>query len=174
MKQLLQHVKIDPDGGILNLDNANTEKYNQHSKVRLAMKPQGIHWTIILSVSTGVSPGVSTGVPRKPSNFRYFWFLFCIFWIFDQILGLLIKITWILSFSSKNDAESLCHFVKIPFLDLKRAKLDQNSDFRYVRTCQDLSRRISTYCKPAEILFFSLFLKNYTFPFVVSKCIIFL
>ena len=30
-------------------------------------------------------------------------------------------------------AESLCHFVKIPFLDLKRAKLDQNSDFSHVR-----------------------------------------
>ena len=39
-----------------------------------------------------------------------------------------------MSFSSKNDAESLCHFVKIPFLDPKRAKLDKNSDFRHVRT----------------------------------------
>ena len=46
----------------------------------------------------------------------------------------LIKITWFLSFSSKNDAESLCHFVKIQFLDPKRAKLDQNSDFSHVRT----------------------------------------
>ena len=46
----------------------------------------------------------------------------------------MVKITWFLSFSGKNDAESLCHFVKIPFLDPKRAKLDQNSDFRHVRT----------------------------------------
>ena len=43
-----------------------------------------------------------------------------------------------MSFSGKNDAESLCHFVKIPFLDLKRAKLDQKSEIRHVRTCQDL------------------------------------
>ena len=53
---------------------------------------------------------------------------------FGQILRFLVKITWFLSFSSKNDAESLCHFVKIPFLDPKRAKLDQNSDFRHLRT----------------------------------------
>ena len=57
-----------------------------------------------------------------------------IFGIFGQILRFLIKITWFLSFSSKNDAESLCHFVKIPFLDQKRAKLDQNFDFGHVRT----------------------------------------
>ena len=36
-----------------------------------------------------------------------------------------LKIIWFLSFSSKNDAESLCHFVKIPFLDPKRAKFVQ-------------------------------------------------
>ena len=46
----------------------------------------------------------------------------------------MVKIKWFLSFSGKNDAESLCHFVKIPFLDPKRAKLDQNSDFSHVRT----------------------------------------
>ena len=38
----------------------------------------------------------------------------------------------------KNDGESLGYFVKIPFLDLKRAKLDQKSEIRHVRTCQDL------------------------------------
>ena len=43
-----------------------------------------------------------------------------------------------MSFSGKNDAESLCHFVKIQFLDLKRAKLDQKSEIGHVRTCQDL------------------------------------
>ena len=39
---------------------------------------------------------------------------------------------------AENDAESLCHFVKIPFLDLKRAKLDQKSEIGHVRTDQDL------------------------------------
>ena len=43
-----------------------------------------------------------------------------------------------MSFSNKNDAESSGHFVKIPFLDLKRAKLDQKSEIGHVRTCQDL------------------------------------
>ena len=64
----------------------------------------------------------------------------------------------IFEFSNKNDAESSINFVKIPFLNPKRAKLDQNSHFSHVRTCQDLSRRTSTYCKPAEIfLFFEIF-----------------
>ena len=57
-----------------------------------------------------------------------------IFGKIGQILRFLIKITWFLSFSNKNDAESLCHFVKIPFFDPKRVKLDQNSDFCHVRT----------------------------------------
>ena len=42
--------------------------------------------------------------------------------------------------------------------------------FGHVRTCQDLSRRTSSYCKPAEILFSP---RNYTFPFFISKFIIF-
>ena len=46
----------------------------------------------------------------------------------------MVNIIWFLSFSGKNDAESLCHFVKIQFLDPKHAKLDQNSSFRHVRT----------------------------------------
>ena len=50
-----------------------------------------------------------------------------IFRIFGQILGFLIKITWFLSFSSKNDAESSRNFMKILFLDPKRAKLVQKS-----------------------------------------------
>ena len=52
--------------------------------------------------------------------------------IFNQKLRFLVKITWFLSFSNKNDAESLCHFVKIPFLDPKRAKLDQNWRDKFV------------------------------------------
>ena len=43
-----------------------------------------------------------------------------------------------MSSSSKNDAESLSYFVKMQFLDLKRAKLDQKSEIGHVRTCQDL------------------------------------
>ena len=66
----------------------------------------------------------------------------------------MVNITWFLSFSNKNDAESCINFVKIPFLDPKRAKLDQKSEIGHVRTCQDLSKRTSTYCKPAEILLF--------------------
>ena len=50
---------------------------------------------------------------------KHHWFFFGIFGILGQILRLLVKITWFLSFSGKNDAESLCHFVKIPFLDPK-------------------------------------------------------
>ena len=42
---------------------------------------------------------------------------------------------WFLSFSGKNDAESLWNFVKILFLDLKRAKFDQQSWFGHARTC---------------------------------------
>ena len=65
--------------------------------------------------------------------------IFCDFWCnFNSIFRFLVKITWFLSFSSKNDAESLGYFVKIPFLDLKRAKLDQKSEIGHVRTCQDL------------------------------------
>ena len=45
-----------------------------------------------------------------------------------------MKIMWFLNFSDKNDAESSINFVKIPFLDPKRAKLNQNSDFGHVRT----------------------------------------
>ena len=75
------------------------------------------------------SPHRSLGIPR---NFRDFS---GIFGIFGQILRFLIKITWFLSFSNKNDAESSINLVKIPFLDPKCVKLDQNSDFRHVRTC---------------------------------------
>ena len=56
---------------------------------------------------TGVSTGVSTEVPRKP-------------WILD-------KITCLLSFSSKNHAESSRNFVKYLILNPKRTKLNQKS-----------------------------------------------
>ena len=61
------------------------------------------------------------------------------FLIFCQILRFLIKITWFLSFSGKNDAESLCHFVKNLFLNPKRAKLDQKVE---IWTCPDLPRPV--------------------------------
>ena len=57
-----------------------------------------------------------------------------------------------LSFSNKKHAESFRNFVKNLVLDPKRPKLDQKSEIGHVRTCQDLPRRTSTYCKPAEIL----------------------
>ena len=75
-----------------------------------------------------------------------------------------------MSFSSKNDAESSRNFIKNLVLDPKHAKLNQNSDFGHVRTCQDLSRRTSTYFKPADIL---LFLSFYNFPFLVTNFMIF-
>ena len=53
---------------------------------------------------------------------------------FRKILRFLIRITWFLSFSSKNDAESLCHFVKNLILNLKHVKFDQKLWFRHVRT----------------------------------------
>ena len=90
-----------------------------------------------------------SGIWRPPSVQEYFGknlgkicilIYFLVFLgIFGQILRFLIKITWFLSFSNKNDAESLCHFDKKKyFLDPKRAKLDQKSEIRHVRTCQDL------------------------------------
>ena len=84
------------------------------------------------------SPHKFLGIPRKPYFYLFLMIFYNMFGIFGQILKFLINITWFLSFSSKNDAASLCHFVKIQFLDLKRAKLDQNSDFCHVRTYQDL------------------------------------
>ena len=58
---------------------------------------------------------------------------------------------------------------KIPILYPKHVKFDQKSWFGHVRTCPDLSRRTSTYFKPAEILFF----RFYTFPFFINNFIIF-
>ena len=74
--------------------------------------------------------------------------------IFGQILRFWVKITWFLSFSSKNHAESSRNLIKNSVLDPKWAKFNRKSWFGHVRTCQDLSRRTSTYCKPAEILLF--------------------
>ena len=66
----------------------------------------------------------------------YFWDFWSYFKIFGQILRFLIKITWFLSFSGKNDAESLWNFVKNLILNPKHAKLDQKSRFGHVRTCK--------------------------------------
>ena len=73
------------------------------------------------------------------------------------------------SFSTQSHAESSRNFVYNQVLDPKCAKLDQNSDFGHVRTCQDLSRRTNTYCKPAEIL---LFCRFYTFPFSLTNLLV--
>ena len=86
---------------------------------------------------------------------------------FGQILKFLIKIMWFLSFSNKNDAESLCHFVKIPFLDPKRAKLDQNSDFRHVRTYSWLHKLRNTQGK-----MYGTYLRNiYIYIYGIYVCI---
>ena len=60
------------------------------------------------------------------------------------MLRFLVKITWLLSFSGKNDAESFINFVKMSYLDPKRAKLDQNSDFSHVRTYSCLHKLRNT------------------------------
>ena len=114
----------------------------------------------------------SLGNPRKTYIyiFLFFFLFFCIFGIFGQILRFLVKITCFLSFSSKNHAESFINFVKNQILNPKRAKLDQKSEIGHVRTCQDLSRRTSTYCKPAEIL---LFFQNLHLSFFINKFNIF-
>ena len=77
----------------------------------------------------------STRNPRKTDIFTYFpgfWGYFLDF--LSNITAQVNKICFF-SFSNKNHAESSIDFVKIPFLDPKRAKLDQNSDFGHVRTC---------------------------------------
>ena len=88
----------------------------------------------------GFHCGLCTHTAKHSKPYSYLFLKLClsIFWMFGQILMFLIKITWFLSFSYKNDAESLCYFVKILFLDLKRAKFDQKSEIGHVRTCQDL------------------------------------
>ena len=107
-----------------------------------------------------ISTGVSTGVLRKPVFLR-------IFKVLCQILCFLLEKTCFLSFSKQNHAESSRNFVKNSVLDPKTAKLNQKSWFGHVRTCQDLSKRTSTYCKPTEILLicvitpFLLFISNF-------------
>ena len=64
--------------------------------------------------------------------------------IFGQILRFLIKITWFLSFSNKNDSESFRNFIKNLVSDPKRATLVQKSYGKFMeslRNFQDLSRR---------------------------------
>ena len=88
--------------------------------------------SVTLTRATG--PQGSLGIPRKPYVYLFFEICLGIFGNLGQLLRFLIKITWFLSFSNKNDAESLCHFVKNLILDPKRVKFDQNSDFCHVRT----------------------------------------
>ena len=94
-------------------------------------------------------------------------------------LGLLVKILEIwfgrnlfFSFSRQSHAESSRSFVKNSAFDPKRAKLNQKSEIGHVRTCQDLSRRTSTYCKPAEILLF--FQKLHLFHFLLINLYLFM
>ena len=58
------------------------------------------------------------------------------------------------SFSKQNHAESSRNCINKKNLKPKHAKLHQKSWFGHVRTCQDLSRRTSIYCKPAGIFSF--------------------
>ena len=80
-----------------------------------------------------------------------FWNMFG---ILNQNLRFWIEKTCFLSFSTKSHAESSRKFFEKTILNSKHAKLDQKSEIRHVRSCQDLSRRTSTYFKPSEILLF--------------------
>ena len=68
-----------------------------------------------------------------------------------------------LSFSRENHAESFINFVKIQFVDPKRAKLNPNSDFGHVRTCPGGQVLTANQRK------YFYFLRCYTFPFFTSK-----
>ena len=92
--------------------------------------------------STGLQSAL--GNPRKPWIFEYFPIFFWYFQEFGQVLRFSIKITWFLSVSGKNDAESSSNFIKNSVLDPKRAKLIQSltESLRNVYVIfQDLSRR---------------------------------
>ena len=65
-----------------------------------------------------------------------------IFRIFGQILGFWVKITCFLSFSNRNDAESSINFIKIQFLDPKRAKLVQKSYRKFRESLRNLPRPV--------------------------------
>ena len=80
-------------------------------------------------------PQGSLGIPRKSYFNLFLGIPFGIFGIFGQILRLLIKITWFLSFSSKNDAESLCHFVKIPIFGPETCQIGPKL---WLPSCPDL------------------------------------
>ena len=112
---------------------------------------------------------------------------------------------WFLSFSGKNDADSLWNFVKNLILNPKRIKFDQKSWFCHVRiwkiliwSCPDLKSpdldmsgpenvmsgpekswfgHVRT-CPGGQVLTskqrkYFYFLRFYTFPFFISKFIIF-
>ena len=84
-----------------------------------------------------------------------------------KILKLFVKITCFLSFSKQNHAESSRNFVKNLVLDPKRAKFDQKSWFGHVRTCP--GGQVLTANQRKYFYFF----RFYTFPFFISKFIIF-
>ena len=70
----------------------------------------------------------------KPRQQGRLLFLFWYFSDFSSNIKVFRQNTAFFSFSNKNHAESLWHFVINLFLDPKRPKLDQNSDFGHVRT----------------------------------------
>ena len=81
------------------------------------------------------------GFPRIFGLFFGFWGYFQDFWsnikVFNQnnVIFQLLQQKW---------CRIIRSFVKIPFLDPKRAKLDQNSDFRHLRTLSWLHKLRNT------------------------------
>ena len=97
-------------------------------------------WKSLTCLSQGSpqgSPQGSLGNLRISSIFLIFYVFF---WFFGKILRLLVKMTWFLSFSGKNDAESFRNFIKIPFLNPKRAKLVQKSYGKFTESLRNLPR----------------------------------
>ena len=77
--------------------------------------------------------------------------------IFSEITPfhfVLANLSCFLSFSKQNHSESSRNFFQNQILNPKHAKSDQPSEIGHVRTCQDLSRRTNTFCKPAVIRLF--------------------
>ena len=95
-------------------------------------------------------------------------YFYIFFNLFEVLLGFLIKY----SFSTQNHAERFRNCFKKLVLNPKRAKLDQKSDFGNVRTSQTSPGGQVLVSKARFSFFFSL--ASYTFPFPISKFLIFI
>ena len=122
--------------------NKTVSQYNGSvSKFYLPQKPSNFGKGFLISpnntcpsprIKTKLALGAAMAWVLTTQIFKHMEAVICGYRPPEQIVS--IVFCWFLSFSGKNDAESLCHFVKIPFLDPKCTKSDENSDFSHVRT----------------------------------------